>query len=134
MLNYNTVTQQSTLYCALRSILRTKHHLHRPCLDSPLHHPLPPLTQPRARLHLAPIPPLGILCPTPQHLRRCSRSWPDIIIHVYWIGLLAPHRHFAAEDEVSQIRWNIGERIIGVDQAPAVQRAAVVCERVVLLE
>ena len=35
---------------------------------------------------------------------------------------------------MGQIRWNIGERIIGVDQAPIVQRIAVVQERVVLLK
>ena len=41
---------------------------------------------------------------------------------------------FAAQDEVRGVRRDVGERVVGVDEAPVFGRGAVVVEGVVCLE
>lgn len=118
---------------ALRSILRTVRKLHRLSKHAPSHQPFPHLCQSRTSRNLAPIPPLRILRPTPQHLRRGRRTGPNLLVHVHAVRLLAPHVHLAADDERSQVSWDAGERIESVDLAPVFARGTVVCVGVVCL-
>lgn len=96
-----------------------------------MHHPLPHFVQPRARLHLTPIPARHrILGSAPQDLPRGASPRPHYIVDIDGISLLAPHVDFAAKDEVGAVGGDTGERVVGVDEAPVVEGRAVVEKRV----
>ena len=116
----------------MRAILRAERHLHRPTPDPALHHALSHLVQSRARFHLTSVPALGIFSTAPQDLCRSRRSGPEIVVEIHWIGLLAPHVHFAAEDKMGRVGRYAGKWIVGVYKPPVVEGIAVVGERVVL--
>lgn len=121
-------------YSALSPILGTINHLHRASPNSPQHHPLPHLTQPWARLNLAPVHALRIFCSTPQNLRCSTSSRPYHTVQNDRIGLLTPHMNLTTQNEMSQIRWYVVQRVIGVYEAPILGWGAVIRERVVFLE
>lgn len=118
-------------------ILRAPHHLHHPRPYPSLHHPFPPNPQPPTHLHKTPVPPIGILVSTPQHLGRGGRAGPHDGIEVDGVGFLGPDVDFTAEDEVEggcgDVGWGRGvgggdggEGGMGVDEVPVFDGGAVV--------
>jgi len=96
-----------------------------------MHHPLPHFIQPRARLHLTPIPARHrILRSAPQDLPRGARPRPHHIVDIDGISLLAPHVDFAAKDKVGAVGGDAGEGVVRVDEAPVFDGRAVIEKRV----
>lgn len=121
-----------TSQSALRTIHGTKRHLHRLSHDTPSNQPLPHLRQSRTSRDLAPISPLCILGSTPQNLRGRTCSRPHLSVQIDGIRLFRPDMYLAAKDEMSQVRWDIRQWVVGIHQAPvlawrAVVRVGVVC-------
>ena len=127
-------TSPERLQRALRPVLSTVHHVHRPSPNTSQHHPFPHLAQPWARLDLTPIQALRILRSTPQDLPCRTCSGPYLPVHVDGVGLLAPHVNLTAQNKVGGVLRDVGQRVVGVYEAPVLGWGTVIRERVMFLE
>ena len=85
---------------ALRTILGTEDHLHWSASDASADHTFSHLVQPRARFYLTSVLPLSIFGAAPEDFSSGGCSRPNVVVHIQWIGLFAPHTYFAPEDEM----------------------------------
>ena len=70
----------------------------------------------------------------PQDLRRRTCPRPNHVVQIDGVGLLTPHVDLAAENQMGGIWRDVGQRIVGVYEAPVLGWGAVVCERVKVLK